>query len=74
MYQGKEIKNKGLEHCSFLYNHSISIYYISKRLGHKNIKITLEIYNHLFEEKFDMDDELIINILDEMPKLNKVSS
>lgn len=31
--------------------HNVSIYYISKRLGHKNISVTTEIYSHLLEEK-----------------------
>ena len=60
-------------HCSFLYNHGVSIHYISKRLGHKNIKITLDTYNHIFEEKYASDDELAVNILDTMPRLLKSS-
>lgn len=60
-------------HCSFLYNHGISIHYISKRLGHKNIKITLDTYNHIFEEKYESDDELAVNIFETMPRLLKIS-
>lgn len=58
-------------HCSFLYNHGVSIHYISKRLGHKNIKITLDTYNHLFDEKYEKDDDLAIEILHKMPRLKE---
>lgn len=56
-------------HCSYLYNHGVSIHYISKRLGHKNIRITLDVYNHIFEETYDSDETNTINILETMPKL-----
>lgn len=58
-------------HCSFLYNHGVSIHYISKRLGHKNIKVTLDTYNHLFEEKYERDDDLAIEILHKMPRIKE---
>lgn len=54
-------------HCSFLYNHGVSIHYISKRLGHKSIRITLDVYNHIFEETYDSDEINALNILDKMP-------
>ena len=37
-------------HCSYLLHNDISIYYISKRLGHKNIKTTMDVYSHLLDE------------------------
>ncbi|PTU88084.1 site-specific integrase [Staphylococcus pasteuri] len=37
-------------HCSYLLHNDVSIYYISKRLGHKNIKITMDVYSHLLDE------------------------
>ncbi|WP_428947598.1 tyrosine-type recombinase/integrase [Staphylococcus pseudintermedius] len=37
-------------HCSYLLHEGVSIYYISKRLGHSNIKTTLDVYSHLLEE------------------------
>lgn len=37
-------------HTSYLLSKSIPIEYISKRLGHSNIAITLEIYSHLLDE------------------------
>ncbi|PNZ34719.1 tyrosine-type recombinase/integrase [Mammaliicoccus vitulinus] len=36
-------------HTSYLLSKSIPIEYISKRLGHGNISITLEIHSHLLE-------------------------
>ncbi|RIM07239.1 site-specific integrase, partial [Staphylococcus chromogenes] len=37
-------------HCSMLIHNGVSIYYISKRLGHADITTTLSIYSHLLEE------------------------
>lgn len=37
-------------HASYLISKGISIEYISKRLGHANISITLDIYTHLLDE------------------------
>ncbi|EKH7769108.1 site-specific integrase [Staphylococcus pseudintermedius] len=53
-------------HCSYLLAKDISIYYISKRLGHKNISITTSIYSHLLEEKFSEEEQKTKNILDAM--------
>lgn len=38
-------------HVSVLYANGIDIAYISKRLGHSNIAMTLKIYTHLLQEK-----------------------
>lgn len=37
-------------HASYLISKEIPIEYISKRLGHANISITLDIYTHLLDE------------------------
>ena len=37
-------------HCSYLISKDIPIEYISKRLGHSSIKMTLEVYSHLLDE------------------------
>ncbi|PTE73175.1 site-specific integrase [Staphylococcus gallinarum] len=37
-------------HCSYLLHKGVSIYYISKRLGHKNTQITIGVYSHLLDE------------------------
>jgi integrase len=34
-------------HASFLLSRGVDIYYISKRLGHANVSITLNVYSHL---------------------------
>ena len=36
-------------HASFLIHHNVPITAISQRLGHKNPKITLEVYSHVYE-------------------------
>ncbi|MFQ3777914.1 tyrosine-type recombinase/integrase [Staphylococcus equorum] len=53
-------------HCSYLLANDISIYYISKRLGHKNITVTTEIYSHLLEEKYLEENKKAIEILSAM--------
>lgn len=53
-------------HCSYLLAKGVSIYYISKRLGHKNISITTSIYSHLLDEKFKEENDKAIDILDNM--------
>ena len=40
-------------HCSFLISKSIPIEVISKRLGHKNVRITQEVYSHVLKEYED---------------------
>lgn len=37
-------------HCSYLISQDIPIEYISKRLGHSSINMTLEVYSHLLDE------------------------
>ena len=44
-------------HCSFLLSQGISIYYISKRLGHKNIDTTLKHYSHLLEDQYKTESK-----------------
>ncbi|WP_438829988.1 tyrosine-type recombinase/integrase [Staphylococcus cohnii] len=46
-------------HCSVLLKEGLSIHYISKRLGHSNITVTLSTYSHLLEEqKLEQDRQL----------------
>lgn len=61
----KEITSHALRHthCSYLLAKGVSIYYISKRLGHKNISVTTDIYSHLLEEKYNEEDEKAIRII-----------
>lgn len=64
----KEITSHALRHthCSYLLANDVSIYYISKRLGHKNISVTTEIYSHLLEEKYLEENNKAIEILSAM--------
>lgn len=50
-------------HTSYLLSEGIPIEYISKRLGHKSITITLEVYSHLLEESKEKHDEKLLKIL-----------
>ena len=51
-------------HASFLlHNDVFSIEYVSKRLGHKNTRVTLDVYAHLLKEKEQSQRELALNFL-----------
>ncbi|EZY71840.1 tyrosine-type recombinase/integrase [Staphylococcus aureus] len=64
----KKITSHALRHthCSYLLAKGVSIYYISKRLGHKNIAITTEVYSHLLEETYKEEEEKAISIINSM--------
>ncbi|KAB2228325.1 MAG: tyrosine-type recombinase/integrase [Staphylococcus epidermidis] len=49
-------------YCSYLLHNDVSIYYISKRLGHKNIKTTMDVYSHLLDEV--EQKEKAVNVLE----------
>ena len=53
-------------HCSYLLHNDVSIYYISKRLGHKNIKTTMDVYSHLLDEVEQKEREKAVNVLENM--------
>lgn len=46
-------------HCSYLISKDIPIEYISKRLGHSSINMTLEVYSHLLDEHKDKQGKKI---------------
>lgn len=50
-------------HASYLLHKGVSIEYVSMRLGHKNTKITLEVYAHMLKEKEQAQNELALDIL-----------
>ncbi|MBI5972173.1 MULTISPECIES: tyrosine-type recombinase/integrase [Staphylococcus] len=64
----KQITSHALRHthCSYLLAKGVSIYYISKRLGHKNISVTTDVYSHLLEEKYKEEDEKAVQIISAM--------
>lgn len=38
-------------HCTMLIENNAPLKYVQERLGHKNLKVTMEIYNHITEEQ-----------------------
>lgn len=53
-------------HCSVLLSEGISIHYISKRLGHKNIGVTMSVYSHLLEQSYEKEEQKTIEFLKSM--------
>ncbi|WP_277425497.1 site-specific integrase [Staphylococcus epidermidis] len=53
-------------HCSYLLHNGVSIYYISKRLGHKNIKTTMDVYSHLLDEVEQKEKQKALYALENM--------
>lgn len=50
-------------HVSYLLHNGVDIQYISKRVGHKNVNVTLSTYAHMLKEKELAQDELALKIL-----------
>ncbi|MFT8497044.1 tyrosine-type recombinase/integrase [Leuconostoc pseudomesenteroides] len=63
-----QIRFHGLRHShvSYLLHNGVDIDYISKRVGHSNIGITLSVYSHMLKEKEQTQRELALNILDKV--------
>lgn len=61
----RQITFHGLRHThvSYLLAHGVDIYYISKRLGHANIQITLKVYSHLLEDQRKAQAEKTLDVL-----------
>ena len=61
---GKSLRIHDLRHshASFLINNGVDILLISKRLGHSNTAMTLNVYSHLYPNKESETIELINNI------------
>lgn len=53
-------------HVSFLLAKGIDIYYISKRLGHANIKITMSVYSHLLDTQRETQSQKALKALDSL--------
>ena len=49
-------------HCTMLIENNIPLKYIQERLGHKNIKVTMDIYNHITESQKLTGKEMIDNM------------
>lgn len=50
-------------HVSYLLYSGVDIQYISKRVGHANISITMNVYSHMLKEKEQSQSELTLKIL-----------
>ncbi len=46
-------------HASLLINQSVNVLVVSKRLGHSDVKMTLNTYSHMFDDKEDEAVELL---------------
>ena len=55
-------------HASILLSHGISIYYVSKRLGHSDVETTHKYYTHLTEELYERDSKNTVSIFNNMKK------
>ncbi|QLK86328.1 tyrosine-type recombinase/integrase [Staphylococcus sp. 17KM0847] len=53
-------------HCSYLLHGGVSIYYISKRLGHSTIKTTLDVYSHLLDETNKIETQKALKLIKSM--------
>lgn len=53
-------------HVALLLANNVDIYAISKRLGHTNIRTTLQIYSYLMDEKKEQEDKKILSVLDNL--------
>lgn len=60
-------------HASFLLYNGVSIDYVSKRLGHKNTRITLDVYAHMLEEKEHEEDKIALDFLSSSPQMSPKS-
>lgn len=64
----KQISFHGLRHthASYLISNNVPISYISKRLGHKDISVTLKTYAHLLDEIEQKNNQQAMNLLDKI--------
>ena len=52
-------------HCTRLLEAGAPIKYVQERLGHKNIKVTLDVYNHLTQNQTVQGNEILENVFGE---------
>lgn len=50
-------------HASFLLTHGVDISYVSQRLGHADVSLTMRVYAHLLNQLKEQEEEKTINIL-----------
>lgn len=49
-------------HCTRLLEAGAPIKYVQERLGHKNIKVTLDVYNHLTQNQTEQGNNTLESI------------
>ena len=66
---GRDLRVHDLRHshASFLINNGVDILLISKRLGHSNTAMTLNVYSHLYPDR----ENEAINLINKL-KANKI--
>lgn len=51
-------------HASYLLAHDVKLDYVSKRLGHKNVDVTLKVYHHLLKETEKQEADKAVNLFE----------
>lgn len=64
----KQITFHGLRHthASWLLSKGVDIQYVSERLGHKNVSMTLKVYTHMLDNLRQKEDNKSINLLENL--------
>ncbi|MFL2019343.1 tyrosine-type recombinase/integrase [Weissella hellenica] len=50
-------------HASWLLSHDVNIQYVSARLGHQSVSMTLKVYTHMLDRTRSIEDEHSISLL-----------
>ena len=53
-------------HAAYLLSRGVSIQYVSKRLGHKNVAITMDTYAHLLKSAEEVEEKQAQQLLDQL--------
>lgn len=53
-------------HASWLLSHGVDIQYVSARLGHKSVGMTLRVYTHMLDNLKREEDEKSVNLLENL--------
>ncbi|QVI35131.1 site-specific integrase [Lacticaseibacillus chiayiensis] len=66
--EDKQITFHGLRHShvSYLISKGVDIYYISKRLGHSDVTITMKVYGHLLDSQRKQEAQKATLLMDEL--------
>lgn len=53
-------------HASWLLSHSVDVQYVSERLGHKNVSMTLKVYTHLLDNLRQSEENKSLSLLESL--------